>query len=910
MFVFKNLSFLTFLFFSSLAATPEVVDIIKAGATGDGKTDNTKIIQSTIDQLSKEGGGTLVFPKGIFVTGTIFLKSNITIELHNQAVWEGSNNLALYPHIPPIANSRLGDTPWRAFIYGENLENITIKGEGTISPRGDYEVFQNDIPDSPDRPFGIHIVNSHNIRIENITMRNSAFWMQRYFQCDHLRIKDIRVFNHCNHNNDGIDVDGSHDVIISGCEIDSGDDAIVLKSEGIRKTQNVVITNCILSTTASAFKMGTGSVGGFRNITFSNCVIRPTRSKEMHHPMELWGGIAGIDLGCVDGGTMENITISNVVMDSIKTPFFIRLGQRNSHAWLTRERNHQGQIKNIRISNITARNASQLASSITGTPGQMIRNISFSDIHIETQGGGLAEIMDKSVPEIAGGYPVASMFNTELPAYGFYLRHADQISFGNISFSLQEKDERPAFYLENVQNSQFNEIRVDSSKTPAPIFVINNSQNITITGDAGTSAPRHLAKLSGDTRKVFFYNNRHLPLYPDPDQMQIAATTGVDQNSWVRLTWSRIENAGPGWYRYKILRDGQFIASTRDTTFRDNYLPEDNKNYEYTIIIISPDEKMIGQMQKNIKAAKDNTPPSIKRFRLITNEELELVFSEPVQVNSSNFKIVDQESKVLQIHLSDDKYRVRIRTTPLKRKKQYQMVIDGVRDLAARPNPMPMETIRWFDDPLMAYWDFDTNQNDTTIFDLSGNGNTLLGNGITYVTGVEGDGLALPVSGKCIQAIDKRQLNISGNMSVAFWFKPQNPYENKYYRILSKRSQWNSPNGYEVELNPNHNRLGLTGGATNPEQQGVIHFSPAREWYHVVAIHRDGTTVFYINGQRAGMDDNSASPAENNIPFHLGCAPGGTDRFEGILDNVAIFNRALSESEIEKLYQNIYITNL
>lgn len=904
----KNLLILAILLFNSFIAKSDVVDITNVGAKGDGKTDNTEIIQSAIDQLSKNGGGTLVFPKGTYITGTIFLKSNITIELKKQAVWEGSNNLSLYPHIPAVADSRLGDTPWRAFIYGEDIENITIKGEGTISPRGDYEVFQDGIPDSPDRPFGIHLVNSRNIRIENITMRNSAFWMQRYFQCDHLRIQDIKVFNHCNHNNDGLDIDGCHDVIVSGCEIDSSDDAIVLKSEGTRKTKNVVITNCILSTTASAFKTGTGSVGGFRNISFSNCVIRPTRSKEMHHPMELWGGIAGIDLGCVDGGTMENVTISNVAMDSIKTPIFIRLGQRNSHSWLTRNSNHKGQIKNINISNITARNASRLASSITGTPEQMVRGLSLTDIHIEVKGGGTKKIMEKDVPENASGYPVASMFDTQLPAYGFFLRHVDNISFRNISFALQEKEERPALYLENVQNSRFNEIRTEHPKTEAPVFIVNNSQNITITGDAGTSSPHQFAKLTGDTREVFFYNNRHFPIRPDLDQMQITATSGVDQNAWIRLKWSGVANSGSGWFRYEVFRDGQQVASTRDTTFLDSYLPEDNKTYNYTIKIISPQEDLTGRMDHEIKAAKDKTPPAIKSYRLITNEEMELVFSEPVEAEVSDFNFNDSETEVLKVHLSARKDTVLIETTPLKRKKHYKMTITGVKDLAVRPNTMPSETIRWFDDPVVAFWDFDTRQHNSSIYDLAGNGNTLEGDAINYVPGIEEDGLALPAPGNCIRASDSNQLNISGNMAVTFWVKLRKPDDNKYYRILSKRAQWDAPNGYEVEINPRHHRLGLTGGATNPEQQGIVSFNPDKEWYHVAVIHRDGTMIAYINGQKAGVDMNSAPPAENNVPFHLGCTPGGSDRFEGNLDNVAVFNRALSENEIKKLYQNSYLT--
>ncbi|NJM15603.1 MAG: hypothetical protein HC896_09755 [Bacteroidales bacterium] len=132
---------------------------------------------------------------------------------------------------------------------------------------------------SVNRPYGIFLVGCSQVEVSGISMANSAFWMARYLYCDRVLVQNIYVFNHGNINNDGVDIDGCHDVIVANCHIDASDDALCFKTEGDRSCENVVVSNCLLSSAASALKWGTGSVGNFRNFTVSNIVIRHTKAK-------------------------------------------------------------------------------------------------------------------------------------------------------------------------------------------------------------------------------------------------------------------------------------------------------------------------------------------------------------------------------------------------------------------------------------------------------------------------------------------------------------------------------------------------------------------------------------------------------------------------------------------------------
>src|SRR6056297_1813148 len=183
---------------------------------------STTAVQKAIDQCSKIGGR-VIFPTGEWTTGTVYLKDNVTIYLSKNAVWRGSKSSNDYPFIQPVVQSREDKGPRRALIYAHQQNNISITGEGTIAPGGDYDIFHADKNNTKYyfRPYGLFIIECRDVEVSGIKMRNSAFWMQRYLNCDDVRIHDIDIWNHCNLNNDGIDIDGCHNVIISDCKIDA-----------------------------------------------------------------------------------------------------------------------------------------------------------------------------------------------------------------------------------------------------------------------------------------------------------------------------------------------------------------------------------------------------------------------------------------------------------------------------------------------------------------------------------------------------------------------------------------------------------------------------------------------------------------------------------------------------------------
>lgn len=440
------------------------ISITDFGAKSDNLED-TKAVQTAIDKCSKNGGGTVIFPSGKWLTGTIYLQNNVSIYLANGAIWQGVDSDEAYPFIAPVVKSREDKDSRRAMIYAYQKKNIKIFGEGLLYPGGDYEIFEATLEKTKyyERPFGICMIECENIQMEGITLKNSAFWMQRYFHCNNLKISGITVFNHSNLNNDGIDIDGCHDVVVEGCNIDSSDDALVLKSEGVRACENVTITNCILSSHATPLKFGTSSIGGFKNITISNMVIKPSKSKEMHHGLEAWGGLSGIDILCVDGGTIENIAISNVTMDGVETPLFIKLGNRNS-AWEGKTDFEKGTIRNIKISNITAINSGRITSSITGYDGQNVENVTLSDIRFETIAYDGKTDSKLEINERAGWYPFNRMFGFDYPVYGLYVNYADNITFNNVEFVKHESDKRPAMKFENATNSRLMQVRTSEKE--------------------------------------------------------------------------------------------------------------------------------------------------------------------------------------------------------------------------------------------------------------------------------------------------------------------------------------------------------------------------------------------------------------------------------------------------------------
>ena len=432
------------------------VNILDFGALADSATLNTTAIQDAIDHCHSQGGGEVVIPTGKFVSGTIILKKNIRLYLEPGAVLLGSVRLKDFQEIVPGIRSYTDNYTNKSLIYAENADNVSIAGNGTIDGRG----WHNNFKGKPykERPYLIRMIGCEHIDIRDITLKDSPMWVQHYLACNDVLIDGITVDSRtANHNNDGIDIDGCQNVRISNCLIDALDDAIVLKSTLDRKCRNVTITNCILSSHCNAFKLGTESNGGFENIVFSNSVIRNTR-------------LSGIALEIVDGGSMRNISISNIVMDSLYNPLFIRLGNRARPFKKDMEKPGLGSIEGIAIDGIRASNIGRykqrggdgvvtdpdwefIPASISGLPDHRPTDISIKNVMFEFPGGYGEKVDPEAIALNESSYPEFRCMGI-LPASVLYVRHVDGLVLDGWAMKLRSRDARPSLFLDDVQGVQ------------------------------------------------------------------------------------------------------------------------------------------------------------------------------------------------------------------------------------------------------------------------------------------------------------------------------------------------------------------------------------------------------------------------------------------------------------------------
>lgn len=449
------------------------------GARGDAVALDTSALQKAIDACAQNGGGTVRLPPGRYLSGTLFLKSRVTIQLDAGATLLGSTNLDDYPPTFSKVRSYTDNYTERSLIYAENLEQISLRGQGFIDGqggafKGSYKL----------RPYLLRIIACRNVSVRELTLKDSPMWIQHYLACDGISIDGITVLSKCNANNDGIDIDGCQRVRISNCDIQSGDDAIVLKSTLNRPCKNVVVTNCLLSSDCNAFKLGTESNGGFENIVLSNCAIYDTR-------------LAGIALEQVDGGVLDGVSISNIAMTNVRGPIFILLGNRARPFKEEMERPGVGVLRNVSISNVQASGADRVGCCIAGLPDHPVENVTLTNIRISFGGGGTQEHAQRQPPERPEAYPEYSMFGV-LPAYGFYCRHARNLVFENIRVSTNAGDERPSLNCEDVNNLRIFGWTAEPESASTPVIRLDNVSDAFIHGSRGPRKAGYFLSVGGE----------------------------------------------------------------------------------------------------------------------------------------------------------------------------------------------------------------------------------------------------------------------------------------------------------------------------------------------------------------------------------------------------------------------------
>ncbi|WP_432712896.1 glycoside hydrolase family 28 protein [Pedobacter sp.] len=444
----------------------------------DGRTLNSKSIQGAIDYISSHGGGRLVFSAGSYVSGTIYLKSNVTLHLESGASLLGSNNPFDYIKDPTVN--------WQSLIFAIKQENIGITGPGMINGRGfttainalnnaHRGIFKDDLKydriRENNRPENIYFRECKNIIIKDITLKDPGSWNQTYDQCQNLLVENITVDSKSYWNNDGIDIVDCKDVIIRDSYFDAADDAICFKSHDVNAVcENILVENCTARSSASALKFGTASRGGFRNITVKNLNVFDTYR-------------SAITFAAVDGGFIEDILVDGVRSINTGNVIYLRIGDR----WTKGKKPY---MKNVVIKNVYAevplnkpdagynyegpiedlpRNISP--ASIIGLPQYKIENVTIENVEIRYPGGGdpfyaqrgLTSKELDSIPEMPLAYPEFSQFK-ELPAWGFYLRHAKGVTFKNVVFKAEKADYRPAIVTDDLQDSKFINVQIVEPK--------------------------------------------------------------------------------------------------------------------------------------------------------------------------------------------------------------------------------------------------------------------------------------------------------------------------------------------------------------------------------------------------------------------------------------------------------------
>lgn len=438
--------------FATCAANYNIMDF---GAVNDTTVLSTVAIQKAIDQCNQEGGGTVVVPTGNFKMGSIFLKSGVTLQIVNGATLYGSTDIKDYVPVTSDYVSLRTGMPTIQLIYADNVENVAIIGQGTIDGRGKAfpKLSWND--EGLTRPHLLRIIRGKDINISGITLKNSGCWMQHYLACDRVRIDGITVFNRNNYNNDGLDLDGCHDVVVSNMIIDSDDDGITLKSTSPRLCEDITITNCIVSSHCNAVKLGTETNGGFRNINIRGIVVKPSADQSSQY-FGYEGGIghSAISLEIVDGGIMRNVNIGDITITGTESPIFIRLADRARPYSPEHPVEGVGSISGVCLHDILIDGAGPTGCSITGIEGHPVTDITLRDIYIRHAGGqkATAAPADEKIKD----YPESTMWGI-LPAQGFWLNHTRDIRFNNVKVTAESPDERPVYFKNDSENITISE---------------------------------------------------------------------------------------------------------------------------------------------------------------------------------------------------------------------------------------------------------------------------------------------------------------------------------------------------------------------------------------------------------------------------------------------------------------------
>ncbi|MFC1635691.1 glycoside hydrolase family 28 protein, partial [Planctomycetota bacterium] len=410
---------------TALASTVGIYSIRNYGAVGDGKTLDTQAIQKAVDACAAAGGGQVLIPPGRYLSGTVHLKSHVTLFLDAGATLIGTTDLKQYRHPTPPAF--LPEARWgkwhRALILGDGVKNIAIVGDGVIDGN---KVFD---PTGEERMRGPHtfvFMNCRNVMVRDVSFVDSANYAIFFQISDEVDIRNVKFTGGW----DGIHFRGGpgrpcRNVSIVGCQFFTGDDSIAG-----RYWENTLISDCIVNSSCNGIRL----IGPATHLVIHDCLfygpgVYPHRSSKRHNML------AGLNLqpGAWDAtqGTLDDVMISDVTMHNVATPFHFSLKPGNTAG-------------RIVVNRATATGVYRAASSVESWAETAFENVVFWDVTIEYKGGGSREQARMKVK--SPGVDARS-----LPAWGFYVRKVGNLQFDNVRLRCEKDDLRPVLICDGIE---------------------------------------------------------------------------------------------------------------------------------------------------------------------------------------------------------------------------------------------------------------------------------------------------------------------------------------------------------------------------------------------------------------------------------------------------------------------------
>lgn len=451
-------------------------DVRDFHAAGDGKTKDTAAIQDAIDKCSEAGGGIVLLAGGTFVSGTLYLKSNVFLEIDASAILLASPDIEDYGADTHRNRYRNETNLDRCFLYAEDAENVGIYGYGEIN--GNAGSFPN--AGSIYRPMMMRFLRCKSIHLSDVRLYDAAAWTTAFLDSEYIWVRGVDISNEKRYNGDGLDFDGCSHIYVSDCHIKGTDDNLCLQSSDKKHpVQNVHITNCDFTSLCAAIRIGLKSIGSISDVTIQNCTMR-----------NVWR--EGIKIECTEGGNITDIVISNIVMHNVSRPIFAILNNRfepegyGSSISLT-ETPEIGTMKRIYISNLLATDDDEMKNThmrftddVIGCPKfsgirfdaeqtHPIEDIILSHIHYTFVGGvrlndipvEYPQVLDK---KIHSDTVVSENYYPDWSRAAFMdLRNIKNLELESISLRTLYTDERPPVIIESCMGVYQNLIRADTN---------------------------------------------------------------------------------------------------------------------------------------------------------------------------------------------------------------------------------------------------------------------------------------------------------------------------------------------------------------------------------------------------------------------------------------------------------------